>query len=947
MVQIVDTGGSGELPADLQKTTQDAAAKASSTSKDSYEKIIKVPLIKNKKYSFWFTYLYQDPETMVITEGPRSPFVQYTFDIPNLTKPVINLVTTSGLKCYSVKYENDPLSVQEDIVIFESLTGAFAGEEYIVYVGTSTNVTIQVNSYADRYVKVVVRDKWLDANRSSTTSGVIHILNAEVDTTTAPSAPSGASGSMVQDAADYTGFNAGIVITWTPKTDTNTSGYAIRWSSQNPSVVTNPLWEYGQVDGRSTSRFTVTGALPNTLYYFQVTSISPFNAISWSGVTTQTMGPYVDTTAPSDAWAQLKSILSIGGKTSDLFKIGTGISQSINNSTTTTPALSAGTYSGIILNKSTTNVGHNYWLNTGQFRVGSATSFLYWDGSDVYTTGKINATGGTFTGNLQVTTGSIYAGSLTGARVVMQPSGLFAHDANGVQVVAIQSADGLIDARKGYIGGWTINATSQTSGTISRNNTLFDSNGNITVGDATGSLASIVRLSGTDATYRLWVGSQTASNALFRVDSTGKLYATGAVISGQIGVSSTLSDGTTFTTVRDGAAVGATALQPNGTLTGDVTGKVGGVAVATVTGGASKGTSAVQPGNGVTVDATTKIINKIEASAGMKISSGGTYKAYMDNLGLYMTNPQGQYSIFLDSSSGDAVFRGTVYAAAGEFTGKVTASSGEFTGAVNANSGRFGSASTGWTLASDGTLSNGTAGSTSGTTIFPYASGASVAGGLGSSTNLSYYSNRGIMVYPGSGSAFGYTAIGTNIVTYNGTSPHVSASTSVYINDSFAPNSDNAYSLGFTGNRWQIVRSAGGVSTTSDQRLKKDIQDSTLGLNFIKALRPVSYKFISGGKVYKDNAQKEFIDGVIVEPEMVDRPGQRTHWGFLAQNVKEAIDQCGAIDFAGWQLDDPSDPDSGQSLVHHQFIGPITKSIQELSDMVELLQQEVNTLKGV
>jgi hypothetical protein len=259
------------------------------------------------------------------------------------------------------------------------------------------------------------------------------------------------------------------------------------------------------------------------------------------------------------------------------------------------------------------------------------------------------------------------------------------------------------------------------------------------------------------------------------------------------------------------------------------------------------------------------------------------------------------------------------------------------TGNINANSGRFGNASTGWTLSADGTLSNGTAGSISATTLFPSANNTSI-GIVGNSNVLSYFSNRGIMVYPGSGSPYGYTAIGNQFVTYSGSAPHISSNLAVRINDSFAPNSDDAYTLGFTTARWQIVRSAGGVSTTSDMRIKKDIVDSELGLNFINALRPVSFKMISGGKIPKDGAEKEIVNGVIVEPEMVDRVGLRTHWGFLAQQVKEAVDQCGVEDFAGWQLDDINDPESRQSLVHHEFLGPIVKAIQELSDRLDALE---------
>jgi hypothetical protein len=539
--------GGGELPPDLEIVPAVAAASASAGSKDSYTKKVRLPLVKNKVYKFWATYLHEDEETKKITESDRSPVFQTTFDIPNLTKAVQNLTLTPGFKSYGVKFDLDPLSVQEDVVIFESLTSNFATQN-IVYVGTSTNVTIQTANYSPRWVKVRSRDKWDDDNISEATAGPVTPLNSEIDTTKIPKAPTGVSVTPSIDPEDKSGFSIKIDVSWTASTDADTNGYVIRWSANNPATTANPLWEYGQVDGKTTTTFSITGLTPNTVYYWQVTAKSPFNSISWdtsvSGqVASGTFGPVSDPNAPAGN-LQLRSVLSIGGKTADLFKIGTGITQSINTSTTITPTQTAGTYNGIILDRSTTNFGHNYWLNTGQFRVGSASSFLYWDGSDVYTTGKINATGGVFTGNLRVTTGSIIAGgtfaqdgTVSGARVVMQSGGLYAHSADGAQSVVIQASDGLIDARKGFIGGWTINATAQTEGYIQSSNTKIESSGNITLGNQVGSVYPIVRLSATDD-FRLWVGSNSSSNAPFKVSKEGVLYATGAVIG--LGAGSTI-----------------------------------------------------------------------------------------------------------------------------------------------------------------------------------------------------------------------------------------------------------------------------------------------------------------------------------------------------------------------------------------------------------------------
>ena len=532
------------IPADLEKTDVAAAASAASTSKSSYTKKVTLPLVKAKQYKFWFTYQHQDPDTKEVKESDRSPVWTESFAIPNLTKAVQNLTLTSGSQSYGVKFNLDPASVQEDVVIFESFTSDFATQT-IVYAGTSTNVSILTTgatAFTPRWVKVRSRDKWDDANISEATAGPVTPFSVDVDTSTAPKAPTGVSVNGSIDPQDKSGFSIKMDVSWTARTDADTNGYVIRWSANNPATTTNPLWEYGQVDGKATNTFTITGLTPNTVYYWQVTAKSPFNAISWdTSVTGQvasgTFGPISDPNAP-DGNLQLRSIISIGGKTADLFKIGTGITQSINTSTTITPSQTAGTYNGIILDRSTTNFGHNYWLNTGQFRVGSESSFLYWDGSNIYTTGKINATGGSFTGDIQLATGTLYAGTNpnSGARVRLSSSGIFAYNSSSTNnttglTFSLQQATGQIDAREGTVGGWTLATTG-----LSSTNTKIESNGTITLGDITGTLSSIIRLSATD-NFRIWVGSQdsgVARDNYFAVSKEGVLYARGAVITGNV-----------------------------------------------------------------------------------------------------------------------------------------------------------------------------------------------------------------------------------------------------------------------------------------------------------------------------------------------------------------------------------------------------------------------------
>jgi len=544
-----------DLPADLEKTNAASAASAASTSKSSYTVKVILPLIKNKKYKFWFKYEHENADTKEKKLSDSSPIWTETFAIPNLTKAVQNLTLTAGSQSYGVKFDIDPASVQEDVVIFESLTSNFATQT-IVYTGTSTNVSILTtgaNAFAPRWVKVRSRDKWDDLNISEVTAGPVTPFSADVDTTYTVANPTGTTNSAVIDPKDLSGFSVIATINWTQSADIKTAGYAIRWSTNDPSVVgATPLWEYASVSDRTTTSFNATGLVPNTTYYYQVASTTPYDVVNWTGAASGTfIASDADGTA-AGALARLKSYIAIGGVSQDLFKIGTGISQSINLNIDplVTPPLTPGNYHGIILNKSTTNVGNNFWLTTGQFRVGNPTEFMYWNGTNLYLTGNINATGGKFTGNVQLaiptggtTSGTLYAGAnpTSGARVRLSSEGIFAYNSTSTDnttglTFSLQQATGQIDARSGTVGGWTLATTG-----FSSTNTKIENAGIITLGDTTGTLNSIVKLDASHPTYRMWVGSQdaqTAANNHFAVTKEGKLYASGAQISGQLVISS-------------------------------------------------------------------------------------------------------------------------------------------------------------------------------------------------------------------------------------------------------------------------------------------------------------------------------------------------------------------------------------------------------------------------
>lgn len=151
------------------------------------------------------------------------------------------------------------------------------------------------------------------------------------------------------------------------------------------------------------------------------------------------------------------------------------------------------------------------------------------------------------------------------------------------------------------------------------------------------------------------------------------------------------------------------------------------------------------------------------------------------------------------------------------------------------------------------------------------------------------------------------------------------------------PQTDNAYTLGASGARFTTVYATTGTINTSDENEKEDVAPSDLGLSFVQALAPVSYRWINGGVdvTYDDEGAKT---------ETV-RPGRRRHYGLIAQQVKAALDAAGCTDFAGWVLADKDDPQSLQSLRYDQFIAPLIRAVQELAATSTALRSEFDAYR--
>ena len=114
---------------------------------------------------------------------------------------------------------------------------------------------------------------------------------------------------------------------------------------------------------------------------------------------------------------------------------------------------------------------------------------------------------------------------------------------------------------------------------------------------------------------------------------------------------------------------------------------------------------------------------------------------------------------------------------------------------------------------------------------------------------------------------------------------------------------------------------------SSDERLKKDILTNTdCGLDFINDLRTVTYKWKAPSERPETFTS---YDATQTEPAHKEKM-----YGFIAQEVKAALDKHNITDFNGWTEGD----DGEQGISYEMFIMPLVKAVQELSAKVTALE---------
>lgn len=120
---------------------------------------------------------------------------------------------------------------------------------------------------------------------------------------------------------------------------------------------------------------------------------------------------------------------------------------------------------------------------------------------------------------------------------------------------------------------------------------------------------------------------------------------------------------------------------------------------------------------------------------------------------------------------------------------------------------------------------------------------------------------------------------------------------------------------------------------TSDGTMKNIVGPDTLGLSFIKRLNPIKYTWKPRNELPQDHPYYNEVNPVDTTTVI---------HGFVAQEVKAALDAEGCDTFNGWD----QGSDGIQAISREMFISPLVKAVQELAAQVEALQAEIAILKA-
>ena len=512
-------------------------------------------------------YAFSGSVIAIDKNGNESTAVTFplTTALTSLPAPVITVASATG--GYTVTYTTPSATTYPNyshinIEEVESSAGSDPGSGYsTVFSGVANPVILSRSGSAQRWVRARFISK-LGLPGAYSTAYAVTPTPAVVVDTIAPSAPgSGSLTAGIDNSSGATiGFNAYVDVSWTAVSDSTLRGYRLRFRRDGSS---DP-YSYVDSPGTGTS-FRLSGLAIGTTYEIAVASYDEINNTSSSytslGTATATGTPFIGKNVTTQGYFGA----SASGDTGE-FRFGYGVESGRR---------------GLRFD------ANNYWYidssAAASFRLGgSANNYLQWNGSTFTIDGDLTARSGAFRGNVQIVSGSLFAGASasSGARLAISSTGLTAYDSNGTATTNIYSnanAGGVtFDTIAGTIGNWSITNSSITKTQGSGTLTLNSSNARITASGTTAAyvVGMAAPTNNAPSDIVLYAGSTTPGSAPFRVRADGAVTMTSATITGYVGASDVVNHigGLNTTTISGGVITTGTINLNNVSINNSATG---------------------------------------------------------------------------------------------------------------------------------------------------------------------------------------------------------------------------------------------------------------------------------------------------------------------------------------------------------------------------------------
>jgi len=462
---------------------------------------------------------YNESSKVCVTNIPT-----YILDLPT---PTITVTAISN--GYSVAYTTPTEDVYDAIEIVEYESTSSTAPTNVTYVrayfGTVNPAIVITPNYNARWVKARFTSDAGNTTEFSTAYKVTPTSPITVDTE-GPSNVATVTTTGGLDTTGTIGFNGYADISWASVTTGGIRGYRIRYRP-----VTTPASSYSYADSPgSGTTYRLSGLGAGLTYEIAVATYDELNNTSTSyiaGSNVEISGtPFIGTNVSTTGFFQA----GVTGTDTGTFKFGYGVDTGKR---------------GLVFN------AHNYWYidsaQSASLKIGgSTTNYISWNGSTFVIDGDITARSGSFTGNVLLDGGSLYApgtggSASSGIRTIFNSSGIAAYNAVGgyAQMLTTPLADGSVfAATAANIGGWKVSSSSIEKTSGDANISLDSSNGYIFVSNSNvaGNKAGINSPSTLDDSV-FWAGSGTTPGDTtnnFRITLGGKLFAKDATLTGAI-----------------------------------------------------------------------------------------------------------------------------------------------------------------------------------------------------------------------------------------------------------------------------------------------------------------------------------------------------------------------------------------------------------------------------